>query len=63
MLPARDAAERECARIKAEYGNMPDEIENLRDKKQGLEHQLELIRKQKAETEAKLVKLSEGITV
>ncbi len=63
VLPARDAATRECERIKSEYGKLPEEIESLRDNLQDLEHRLEQIRAKKAETEAELAKLSEEIAV
>jgi uncharacterized phage infection (PIP) family protein YhgE len=56
-LPARDAAERECAKIKAEYGEAPADIESLRDDLQDLEHRAEDIKKRKAEAEAELDKL------
>lgn len=56
VLPARDAAERECTKIKAQYGELPVEIESLRDRLQDMEHRLEQIRKRKVTTEAELEK-------
>jgi uncharacterized phage infection (PIP) family protein YhgE len=60
-LPARDAAERECAKIKSEYGELPAGIETLRDSLQDLEHQMEQIGKRKAEKEADLEKFAETV--
>lgn len=63
VLPARDAAERERAKIKGEYGELPSEIEILRDNLQNLEHQLERIRERKAESETELEKMAERTSV
>lgn len=57
-LPARDAAERECARIKTEFGELPAETEALREGLRDIELSLEQIAQRKSETEAELEKLT-----
>ena len=63
VLPARDAAERECTKIKAEYGELPAETESMRDSMQDMEHRLEQIRQKKSNLEAELEKLAEKTAV
>lgn len=63
VLPARDAAERECTKIKTEYGELPAETESMRDSLQDMEHRLEQIRQKKANVEAELEKLAEKTAV
>lgn len=62
-LPARDAAERECAKIKAAYGELPADIESLRDALHELEHRAKQIRQKKDDTEAELEKLAQKAAV
>jgi chromosome segregation ATPase len=60
-LPARDAADRERAKIEAEYETVAPDIEGLRDDMQALERRLEDIRRARIQTEAGLQALANKI--
>jgi len=58
-LPARDAAERECTRLRTELEKAESEVAALRESSTDAENQLTQARWQKQEIEAKLEKLME----
>jgi chromosome segregation ATPase len=63
VLPARDAAERECSKINAEFGDLPAEAESMRETLQDMEQRMERIRQKKGDAEAELETLADRITV